>query len=337
MSKSQAFSGPRIAVLGALVAVGATAVAAGPAERRFQFVYEVAIKAVPESQEQAYLWLPYPQDSPEQDVENIRVDTTRRHEIVTEPRYGNRALRIELKPGAVDEKVTLRFDVARKERLNRPGQGEPLSSVGLAADPQLWLKADARVPIDGQIGKWARETVGDHEETTAMARAIYDHTVTNLKYDKSGTGWGRGDILWACDNKRGNCTDFHAVFIGYSRALGVPARFEIGFPLPPARGKGEIGGYHCWAQFHDKTRGWVPIDASEASKSPEKRDYFFGALDENRVLMTVGRDIVLPGMKGEALNFFIYPYAEVDGKPVADIARRFTFEDLAAPVAPAAR
>ena len=103
-----------------------------------------------------------------------------------------------------------------------------------------------------------------------------------VKYDKTGKGWGRGDIYYACEARRGNCTDFHAIFIGYARAMGIPARFAIGFPLPADRGAGQIAGYHCWAEFYAKGIGWVPVDASEAAKNPAKREYFFGAHDENR-------------------------------------------------------
>jgi transglutaminase-like putative cysteine protease len=41
---------------------------------------------------------------------------------------------------------------------------------------------------------------------------------------------------------RGNCTDFHAIFVGYARAMDIPARFAIGFPPPADRGAGKIGG-----------------------------------------------------------------------------------------------
>ena len=71
------------------------------------------------------------------------------------------------------------------------------------------------------------------------------------------------------------------------------------------------------------------MDASEAWKHPEKRDYFFGANDENRVLFTVGRDIQLePAQQGDPLNYFIYPYAELDGKTLL-LESSFTFRDRA--------
>ena len=164
-----------------------------------------------------------------------------------------------------------------------------------------------------------------------MARAIYDHVVATVKYDKTGKGWGRGDIYYACETRRGNCTDFHAIFIGYCRAMGIPARFAIGFPLPAERGRGKISGYHCWAEFYAKGIGWVPIDASEAAKNPAKREYFFGAHDENRLEFTRGRDLVLtPRQKGAPLNYFIHPYAEVDGAEFAGVTEEVSYEDAAA-------
>jgi hypothetical protein len=75
--------------------------------------------------------------------------------------------------------------------------------------------------------------------------------------------------------------------------------------------------------------GWVPVDASEAAKDPKRRDYFFGAHDENRVECARGRDLTLnPKQKGAALNYFIYPYAEVDGKPLTGVDKTFNYRDL---------
>jgi len=69
------------------------------------------------------------------------------------------------------------------------------------------------------------------------------------------------------------------------------------------------------------------VDASEAWKHPDKKDYFFGAHDDNRLQFTVGRDIRLdPSQQGDPLNYFIYPYAELDGKPFA-VESKFSFQD----------
>jgi transglutaminase-like putative cysteine protease len=187
------------------------------------------------------------------------------------------------------------------------------------------------VPLNGVISELAKEHTAGESSDLAKAQSIYNYVVSTMHYDKSGEGWGRGDAVWACTSKRGNCTDFHSLFIAMMRSVHIPARFEIGFPIPEGKTEGDIPGYHCWAEFYLQGTGWVPVDASEASKNPSKRDYFFGAHDDNRVLFTFGRDIRLSAQQeGEPLNYFIYPYAELDGKPVAGLQTHFSFRDIPA-------
>jgi transglutaminase-like putative cysteine protease len=78
-----------------------------------------------------------------------------------------------------------------------------------------------------------------------------------MKYDKTGTGWGRGDAAYFCAAKKGNCTDFHGFFVGLARAAGIPARFAIGFPVPAKATEGMIGGYHSWAEFYVAEYRWM--------------------------------------------------------------------------------
>lgn len=47
------------------------------------------------------------------------------------------------------------------------------------------------------------------------------------------------------------------------------------------RPEGVVKGYHCWAEFWDG-KGWVPVDASDASKNPKLAEYLFGNLDPER-------------------------------------------------------
>ncbi len=125
-----------------------------------------------------------------------------------------------------------------------------------------------------------------------------------------------GDSVRACRIGKGNCTDFHAFFMALAHAAGLPARFRMGYSLPAAD-KGTLGGgYHVWAEFHAGPVGWVPVDISEAWKHPEKRDFYFGNLDPDRVLVSTGRELELsPRQKGRPLNFLSRPYAEFDGEP----------------------
>src|SRR5207244_2870457 len=84
-------------------------------------------------------------------------------------------------------------------------------------------------------------------------------------------GWGLGDIPYCLKVGKGNCTDYHTLFIALARATGIPARWNMGFPVAYGDGKADTGdqtvaGYHCWAEFYAPGAGWVPVDISEARR-----------------------------------------------------------------------
>ena len=309
----------------ALAATGGSVSKERPRERRFVFKYQAK---VPAEDGGVHLWVPIPHDDPYQKISKLQVESSLPYSVETDA-LGNRILSVEGKPGGVAPSVTLRFECVRQEHIQALAAQHHVPQL-TAEERRHWLAPDRLVPLDPKIQQWAHEVVDAAGAKTdlAMARAIYNHVVATVKYDKTGKGWGRGDIYYACDARRGNCTDFHAIFIGYARAMGIPARFSIGFPIPTEHGAGTIAGYHCWAEFYAKGIGWVPVDASEAAKDPKRREYFFGAHDENRVEFTRGRDLRLkPQQAGQPLNYFIYPYAEAGGKPVENVAHVFTWKD----------
>ena len=59
------------------------------------------------------------------------------------------------------------------------------------------------------------------------------------------------------------------------------------------------------------------------------REYFFGAHDENRVELSKGRDVILvPQQQGAPLNYFVYPYVELDGARYASVDTSYAYKDL---------
>jgi transglutaminase-like putative cysteine protease len=144
-----------------------------------------------------------------------------------------------------------------------------------------------------------------------------------MTYDKKGEGWGKGDAVWACLNKKGNCTDFHSLFIALARTQKISARFRIGFPAKYENKLNEIHGYHCWAEAFIPGKGWLPLDATEGKKSAKPLE-FFGQIPANRILFSTERDInLMPRQSGAALNYFIYPYVELDGRLDNDYQKKF--------------
>ena len=301
-------------------------------ERTFEFTYTAEVHDIPTGSKDVQIWLPYPQSDQFQKILKAKVSSPYPSQILTAPEYGNQMVHIDVKnPAAASILATMEFTVERTEHVHKAFAEVSSSAPSAPPDLARWLQPDHLVPLDQRIRELSAEVTAGKTTDLAKARAIYDYVLANMKYDKSGTGWGNGDIYWACDAKRGNCTDFHSLFIGLARSAGIPAKFEIGFPLPPSATSGEIGGYHCWAEFYLKDYGWVPIDASEAWKDPSKREYFFGTHDANRVQFSVGRDLILsPPQVGPPLNFFVYPYVEVDGKPFSSVNKKFSFRDASA-------
>jgi len=248
-------------------------------------------------------------------------------QIGRESEYGNQILFVEGKAdadGMIPVKVTYR--VTRREvHADRSSMGsEETEKVA------RYLQPDAKVPISGKPLELLKGKDVPNDDLAA-ARLFYDIVNGHMRYSKEGTGWGQGDSNWACDSKYGNCSDFHSLFISLARAQKIPAKFEIGFPLPEKQGAGDIPGYHCWAKFRPSGKGWVPVDISEANKNPKMTEYYFGNLTENRVAFSTGRYVTFtPKQDGPPLNFFVYPYVEVNGKPYAGdkVQRKFSYEDV---------
>ncbi len=304
-----------------------------PPARTFRFTYNFTVKDIPSGAKRVRVWAPVPQTDRHQTVRILAVKAPIKTRMTEEPEYGNRMMYAEFlnsAPGKVE--FTLEYEVTRREysrgdyaQLERADQ-EP--GVVPASMSRL-IAPDVLIPTDGKIKQLAIEVTGSQIGAVAKAKAAYDYLFTNMRYDKTGSGWGRGDAIWACDAKHGNCTDFHSPFIGMLRADGIPARFDIGFPLPENKHGGDVAGYHCWAEFYASKTGWIPLDISEAWKAKEKQDYFFGSVDANRVQFSTGRDVTLsPKQDGPPLNYFVYPYVEVDGKPYDKLDKQFSFEEV---------
>jgi transglutaminase-like putative cysteine protease len=279
---------------------------------------------VPNGAKTLDVWLPLPQTDRHQTIHQLTIEAPGPSTIGRESRFGNQCLhvRVPSPPGSVS--VAWNIWATRRENA---GTFESLTGE----ERRNHLTPEPLVPLSGPVRELAEEATVGLSTDSAKARAIYEKVTMLMRYDKSGTGWGRGDALFACNAKRGNCTDFHALIIGMARSSGIPARFAIGLPLPEGRNSGEtdVNSYHCWAELYVDGRGWVPVDASEAVKNPAKRGYYFGHHDENRLELSRGRNLTLnPAQHGPALNFFVDPYAEVDGSSYSAVERKVTFHDL---------
>jgi transglutaminase-like putative cysteine protease len=302
--------------------------------RHFTFHYAFTVKNLSAGQK-IRVWIPAAQSDAYQEVKIMSAKGDLPLKKTSESKYGNRIYYAETTSAQPELQFDIEYDVIRHERRALGPDAPHLVSVSLSpAERQENLQPDVLVPVTGLPADLAVKVTQGKNQPLDKARAIYDYVFSTMRYDKTGTGWGHGDVLYACDAKKGNCTGFHSLFIAMARSQGIPARFEIGFPLPADKHSAEIAGYHCWSDSYVDGKGWIPVDISEAWKPPEKCDYFFGSHDVNRMQFSLGRDLRLnPPQNGKPLNYFVYPYVEVDGREYLNVSLAFSFADTGAAVA----
>ena len=300
-----------------------------PGERHFTFDYTFTVRNTNPGKP-LRIWIPLAESNPSQEVRILSMRGDLPLTQTREAEYGNAMLYASTEKADKDEyHFAIKYDVVRREHmvLNAAFHAKPEKAS--AAQLRRFLEADKLVPITGLPAEIAEKQVRPGDSDMTKARKLYDYTFATLRYDKSGFGWGRGDTLWVCDSKHGNCTDFHSLFISMARAQKIPARYEMGFSIPMGKSMGEVTGYHCWADFYTKDRGWVPVDISEAWKNQTKKDYFFGSHDQNRVQFSIGRDITLsPPQAGEARNYLVFPYVELDGREYSNVSMANSFAEV---------
>ena len=282
---------------------------------QFEFTYQATL---PTMMEQAKMWVPIPSNDDFQKIKINRLEVPGKHTILTDDKFGNQILYVELTPEDSGQTMVLHFDVDRREK-----------SVHIdETSPDIYLAAEAFVPNSDKFKEIAQEALENKNGGDLVrARALYDHTIDSMKYAKFGSGWGNGDADFACDAARGNCTDYHSYFIALCRTVDIPARFAIGAAVPSSRNNGGVSGYHCWAEFYAEGKWW-PVDISEADKYTSLSTYYFGHNPANRVEFSKGRDlVVVPGPESGPINFLAYPLLEVGGVPVK-VKPQFGFQRI---------
>ncbi len=301
-------------------------VSAGEGEnsRSFHFVYSATVTHLQPGQN-AHVWIPVATSDADQKTTLVTQHVPGGTQFGREPKYGNLIAYFKASAGTDGTiAMSLTYRVTRKVAC------EEDDAIRSPPPEAICLQPDALVPVGGK----SMSLIAGQKlpvDPLQLGHHLYDVVDDHMQYRKDKPGYGRGNSDWACESGFGNCTDFHSLFMSLARANHLPVFFQIGFPLPQGANKGLISGYHCWAWFHPPEHGWVPVDISEANKNPNQRNFFFGHLDANRFALTTGRDLVLePKQDGPPLNYFIFPYVEVDQKPypAENVISKMSFENI---------
>ncbi|PLX42855.1 MAG: transglutaminase [Deltaproteobacteria bacterium] len=278
---------------------------------------------------QVDLWVPYPVSDEHQLIDNILISGNYQNaEVTTDRVYSTPMLHVFWPKGTEKKELTFSFNAKRDER-----RAIDLVETNAKWDPRdydEWLAPTALGPIDGVVKNLAEEITAGKEGLLAKARAIYDWTCENTYREPETRGCGKGDVCNLLNNPGGKCADIHSIFVSLARAAGIPSREIFGIRLGKKDGENITTWQHCWAEFYLPGRGWVAVDPGDVRKMMLKRgltpkdavpddlrESYWGGVEPYRVKLGTGRDINLtPKQKGPALNYLMYPYAEVDGAPI---------------------
>ena len=287
--------------------------------------------AAPDDSKDVRVWIPYPVSDKVQDISNVRINGNfTQSGIYAEKETGNLALYAEWTTPTKDRAITLTFDAKANELIRKDfPEVEPVVPVEI----KEYLKSTVFIPTDGKIKEIALSITNDKQKISEKARAVYQWVVENTKRDPDVQGCGTGEVEKVIAKRSGKCADISSVFVSVARAAGVPAREVFGLRLGKKDEEDMTSGHHCWAEFYVPGYGWVPTDPADVRKimlvnkldlkgAQGFVDYYFGAVEQYRVaLARGGRGYYLnPRQNGGPLNYFMYPYAEVNGEPLEWLA-----------------
>ena len=316
---------------------------------------------VPKGAKSVRIWFAVPQEDAYSSIRNLTFST----EVpvrLTFDSWGNRVGYLE-RNDPTESQIVIReeFDLTRNEIRTQPDPAKtrpPTQAERTALS--RYLEPATHVIINDQIKSLSASIVGQETNPIRVARKIYDWTLNNVEYWVKDPDHLKaspvGSTEYCLTKKTGNCTDFHSLFASLAMASGLPTRMVYGSLLKPTlNGLAVDGSYHCWIQFYAPQIGWIPLDVSLANiyakqfpvneknqklvelttatgykgPDPSKVDYYFGNIDERRVVWSMGRDLMMePPQQDGPVNAMVKAHVEVDGKPYTGWKREFSYSEL---------
>jgi transglutaminase-like putative cysteine protease len=300
--------------------------------RDFEIVTRVEI---PKGQGAAQAWIPVPavNEAAWFKSGDSVWSTNGKAVLATDAKYGARFVHAQWQDGDAVIEVASRVSTQdRATDLAKPG-----SAALSDAERKLYTAPTALIPTDGIVKQTSDKIIAGAATDVEKARRVYEWIVTNTYRKASTRGCGIGDIaaLLTSGDLGGKCADLNALAVGLLRAAGIPARDVYGIRVAPSRfGYKALGAgsatitkaQHCRAEAFLAGFGWVPIDPADVRKvvleepptnlaldDPKvvaARATLFGAWEGNWLAYNFAHDIALPGAKGPAVDFLMYPQAE---------------------------
>jgi len=317
---------------------GGVAVAAEAKWRTF----EVTTRAeIPDASGITRVWLPLGLMPDTEYFRNLGQTWTGNAEstrIYRDEKYGAAIFYAEWPRGGAPPVVELTTKFSTRDRavdLSVPTAGPREDTRTLAK----YVASTRLIKTDGIVREKAVEITRGARTDIDKARAIYEWIVDNTFREPKVRGCGIGDIGWMLEsgNLGGKCADLNALFVGLSRAVGIPARDLYGVRAADSaefKSLGKSGditrAQHCRAEFYVASHGWVPVDPADVrkvvleeppgnlaltdAKVVRARKKLFGAWEMNYLGFNFAHDVKLPNSEGEPVAFLMYPQAETKGE-----------------------
>jgi transglutaminase-like putative cysteine protease len=350
-----------LAFISSSAAFAADSSQSAPVKHAAFHINNVLTIKVPKGAKTVRVWFAVPQEDAYSTVRDFTV-TSGYAVRYDRDSWGNRVGYVDIS-NPRDEQVILKeeFDLMRTEVRNTFSAADtrPLTDQerrALAA----YLQPATNVVINDDIRKLAASITGGETNPVLAARKLYDWTYKNVNYWVKDPDHLKaspvGSTEYCLRTKTGNCTDFHSLFASLAIASGIPTRMVYGSLLKPTlNGMDVDASYHCWIQFFAPRLGWLPLDASLANiyaediplndknrklvelttstgyhgADKDKVAYYFGNLDERRLVWSIGRDLTMqPPQDDGPVNSLPKMYVEIDGKQSTDWTRQFTYKEL---------
>ena len=311
------------------------------AEYKGTVTFDVNLKDA-EKAEKAELWLPYPVSDANQTVTDVDIKAEgAKVGVETDPKAGAVYLHATWLKPAGTPKLTMSFHID-SHYAKKPAAALKETKDAFPPEVRKYLEATPSLPIDKGFCAEASMEFLKESSVLAKAQGIYRWVLEHTFRDESvKEGCGLGLPIRTISEKSGGgkCADISSVFVALARASGIPTRDVYGLRVDPAK-SGEItGNYHCWTEFYLPGTGWVMADSADVRKkmlnekiekvddAKKWADFFWAGDDLLRIALNRDtRETVLSEATAKTpLTYFMYPYAEIDGK-VVDWFSPKTFE-----------
>jgi transglutaminase-like putative cysteine protease len=284
------------------------------------------------------VWVPLPltaQTDYHRPLGNTWTGNTTVARVFRDPKYGAEFLYAEWPESQKAPLIEVVSKFSTRDRNLDLGAAPPASTAKeSSATLKKYVEPTKLIPTDGLVYETSREITRGAGTDVEKARAIYEWIVDNTFRDPKVRGCGLGDIKSMLETRNfgGKCADLNALFVGLTRAAGIPARDLYGIRVADSREFKSLGkggditkAQHCRAEFYDARYGWVPVDPADVRKvvleerpgltldsaeAKRARAKLFGQWEMNYLGYNWAHDVKLPSSSAEPVAFLMYPQAE---------------------------